>query len=103
MPAFRPPAPGAYAASKAALEAATRAAAKALGPRGIRVNAVAPGLIERAEKPRPAAFMAEVIADTPLRRAGRPDDIAGAVRFLASEAAGFITGEVLRVDGGLKV
>ncbi|MHC0053147.1 SDR family NAD(P)-dependent oxidoreductase [Actibacterium sp. D379-3] len=99
--AARPPVSApAYAASKAALDAITKAAAKDLGPRGIRVNAVAPGLIETHEKPRPADLVAQVIAQTPLRRSGTPDDIARVVRFLASDAAGFVTGEVLTVSGG---
>lgn len=102
--AFSPPAnAGAYAASKAALIAMTKAQAKALGPRGIRVNAIAPGPIERADAPRPDGVQADIRADSALGRNGTPTDIAGPARFLLSEAAGFITGEVLTVSGGYRL
>ncbi|MEL6243434.1 MAG: SDR family oxidoreductase [Pseudomonadota bacterium] len=92
-----------YGASKAALNLWTRAMAKELGPLGIRVNAVAPGAIERPEAPRPAELIEKFVADTALGRPGTPDDIAAAVRFLASERAGFITGEILTVSGGYRL
>ncbi|UYV36693.1 SDR family oxidoreductase [Rhodobacteraceae bacterium D3-12] len=93
----------AYGASKAALDLWTRAMAKELGPQGIRVNAVAPGAINTPEAPRDADLTQAFVEMTALGRIGRPDDIAKAVRFLASDAAGFITGEVLTVSGGYRL
>ena len=92
-----------YGASKAALNLWTRAMAKELGPRGIRVNAVAPGAINIAENPRPDALTELFVKDTALGRIGTPQDIARAVRFLASADASFITGEVLTVSGGYRL
>ena len=92
-----------YAASKAALETWTRALAKELGPRGIRVNAVSPGAIEREESPRPPDVLAQFLEVMALDRAGTPRDIAKAVRYLASDDAGFVTGAVLQVSGGFKL
>ncbi|MFT7441298.1 MAG: 3-oxoacyl-[acyl-carrier protein] reductase, partial [Sulfitobacter sp.] len=92
-----------YGASKAALNLWTRAMAKELGPRGIRVNAVAPGAINIAENPRPETLTELFVKDTALGRIGTPQDIAGAVRFLASADASFITGEVLTVSGGYRL
>ena len=93
---------GHYATSKAALEMLTRSAALEFGPRNIRVNAVAPGLIWRAglEEAWPAGVKSWQ-ERAPLGRLGHPDDIANAVLFLASDAASFITGSVLTVDGGM--
>jgi 3-oxoacyl-[acyl-carrier protein] reductase len=92
----------AYAASKAAVAAVARSAAKELGPRGIRVNAVAPGLIQTDMISHlPADLVQRRIADTSLRRLGTTDDVARAIRFLLSDDAAFITGQVLGVDGGL--
>lgn len=94
---------GAYSVSKAGLLSLMRALAKELGPEGIRVNAVAPGLIETrfsAALFQDRAAYERVIGQTPLGRHGQPDDVAGAVVFLASEAAGYITGQTLIVDGG---
>ncbi|UWQ05481.1 SDR family NAD(P)-dependent oxidoreductase [Aliiroseovarius crassostreae] len=102
--AASPPATaGAYAASKAALVAMTKAQAKALGPRGIRVNALAPGPVESAYAPRPDALQAEVRANTALARNGLPSDMVGPTRFLLSDAASFVTGEVLTVSGGYRL
>jgi len=92
-----------YSASKAALETWTRAAAKALGPRGIRVNAVAPGAVERPEDPRPEDLLDAFLKDTALGRAGTPADIAAAVRFLAGGQSAFVTGEILTVSGGYRL
>ncbi len=91
-----------YAASKAGLVGFTKALAKELGPRGITVNAVAPGFV-RTELTRelPEALIAKAVELTPLGRLGTVDDIAAAVAFLASEDAAFVTGQVLRVDGGM--
>ncbi|MGV6847576.1 MAG: SDR family NAD(P)-dependent oxidoreductase [Marinibacterium sp.] len=93
----------AYGASKAALNLWTRAMAKELGPRGIRVNAVAPGAINTPEAPRPPDLTQVFVDMTALGRIGTPDDIARAVRFLASDQADFITGEVLTVSGGYRL
>lgn len=102
--ADRPPMGAAlYTAAKAGLAGATAAFARELGPQGIRVNAVAPGLIEKPEAPRPAGIVAQVIAETPLGRSGTPEDIAGPVAFLMSDAAGFVTGQVLTVAGGYRL
>lgn len=92
-----------YGASKAALDLWTRGIAKELGPRGIRVNAVAPGAIETPEAPRTADLVALFVAETALGRIGTPEDIARAVRFLAGPEAAFITGEVLTVSGGYRL
>lgn len=91
-------APGvpAYAAAKGGLDALVRQLALEYGPRGIRVNAVAPGLIGGED-------LDAASEGYPLRRTGRPEEVAGAVRFLASEEAGFVTGVVLPVDGGLSI
>jgi 3-oxoacyl-[acyl-carrier protein] reductase len=91
-----------YVAAKAGVIGFTKALARELGGRGVRVNAVAPGYIETeltavlSEPVREA-----ILANTPLARLGRPEDVAGAVRFLCSDEAQFVTGEVLLVDGGL--
>ncbi|WP_390910448.1 SDR family oxidoreductase [Pseudosulfitobacter sp. SM2401] len=92
-----------FGASKAALNLWTRAMAKELGPQGIRVNAVAPGAITVADNPRPDELNALFLKDTALGRLGEPEDIARVVRFLASEDAGFITGEILSVAGGYRL
>lgn len=74
--------------------------AKELGARGIRVNAVSPGATERPENPRPENLIALFVEMTALGRIGQAPDIAAAVRFLGSDAAAFITGEILNVNGG---
>ncbi|GAA1713020.1 SDR family NAD(P)-dependent oxidoreductase [Streptomyces yatensis] len=95
------PGGGPYASSKAALEMATRAAALELGPHGIRVNAVSPGFIPVDSDCNPvSAQYAEAIGANPLGRPGTPQDIARAVRWLTGPDASWITGEVVRVDGG---
>jgi 3-oxoacyl-[acyl-carrier protein] reductase len=92
----------AYAASKAAVASVARSAAKELGPRGIRVNAVAPGVIDTELNAHlPETVIADRVASTPLRRVGDPADVARVIRFLISDEAAFVTGQVLGVDGGL--
>ena len=94
----------AYSASKAAVIGLTRALAKELGPSGIRVNAVAPGVIQTDMLRNLTEQDLETLRqDTPLERLGRPEDVAEAIRFLSSEEAGFITGEVLNVSGGFVI
>jgi 3-oxoacyl-[acyl-carrier protein] reductase len=93
----------AYAAAKAGMLGLTRALAKELAPRRITVNAVAPGLILDTpfhEKFTPLEAQASAIAGLPLGRAGYPDDVAGAVSWLCTTAAEWITGEVLNINGG---
>ena len=92
-----------YGASKAALDLWTRGAAKELGPEGIRINAVAPGAIDVPDAGRDEALKQAFVDMTALGRMGTPADIAGAVAFLLSDAAAFITGEVLTVSGGYRL
>jgi 3-oxoacyl-[acyl-carrier protein] reductase len=92
----------AYAASKAAVGSIARSAAKELGRHGIRVNAVAPGVIDTDMTAHlPAEVITRRLADTPLGRLGQPDDVARVIRFLAGDDAAFVTGQVLGVDGGI--
>lgn len=96
------PGHAAYAATKGALNALTRALAIDLAPRGIRVNAVAPGLIEVPRYHEMPDYSRERTARrVPWGRMGEPADVAGVVAFLASAAAGYVTGQVLYVDGGI--
>jgi NAD(P)-dependent dehydrogenase (short-subunit alcohol dehydrogenase family) len=98
----------AYSATKAALRSLARTAAAELVGRGIRVNAVAPGpivtpIIERTGLPKEAIdqFVKETVAKVPMKRFGQPEEVAGAVAFLASQDASYITGVEINVDGGL--
>ncbi len=89
-----------YAAAKGALHSASRSLARELGPRGVTVNCVSPGLVETPMSA--GSFDADFIARMiPLQRMGTPDDVAGVVRFLVSDAAGYITGQVVPVNGGM--
>jgi 3-oxoacyl-[acyl-carrier protein] reductase len=91
-----------YAASKAGIIGFTKSFAKELGSRNVRANVVAPGYITTAlTDVLPEEVTASMLESTPLGRLGDPEDVARAVRFLCSDAASFITGEVLLVDGGL--
>ena len=91
-----------YAASKAGIIGFTKSLARELGSRGIRANVVAPGYVKtQLTDVLPEEATATMVGQTPLGRVAEPEEIAGAVRFLASDDASFVTGEVLLVDGGL--
>jgi NAD(P)-dependent dehydrogenase (short-subunit alcohol dehydrogenase family) len=98
----------AYAAAKSGVVGLTRGAALDLAPKGVRVNAVCPGIVETAmwqawldELDAPEAAVAEVLKLQPLGRIGRPEEIAEAILFLGSEQASYITGTTLFADGGV--
>ncbi len=98
------PSRSAYAATKGAVDAMTRSLAAELGPHGIRLNTIAPGVVDTdmwARNKAVPGVIEQVNALTPLRRWGQPEDIADAVAFLASDAARFVTGETICVDGGM--
>ena len=101
-----PPSSSVYTGTKGAVDAITRTLAKELGSRNIRVNAINPGMIETegviAAGFNEGEFRKGVEAQTPLGRIGQPEDIAPAAVFLASSDARYITGETLRVAGGLR-
>ena len=91
-----------YAASKAGIIGFTKSLARELGSRGVRANVVAPGYVDtRLTEVLPDEAKQQMLQATPLGRFGEPQDVARAVRFLCSDEAAFITGEVLLVDGGL--
>jgi 3-oxoacyl-[acyl-carrier protein] reductase len=91
-----------YAASKAGIIGFTKSLAQELGSRGVRANVVAPGYVRtRLTDVLPEEATSAMLGNTPLGRLGEPTDVAGAVRFLCSDEASFITGDVLLVDGGL--
>jgi 3-oxoacyl-[acyl-carrier protein] reductase len=91
-----------YAASKAGIIGFTKSLARELGSRGVRANVVAPGYVTtRLTEVLPDEARQVMLDSTPLGRLGDPEDVARAVRFLCSEDASFITGEILQVDGGL--
>jgi 3-oxoacyl-[acyl-carrier protein] reductase len=91
-----------YSSSKAGIIGFTKSLARELGSRGVRANVVAPGYVKtRLTDELPQEARDAMLGNTPLGRLGDPEDVAGAVRFLCSDEAAFITGEVLLVDGGL--
>jgi 3-oxoacyl-[acyl-carrier protein] reductase len=92
----------AYSASKAAVNAITLSLARELGPRGIRVNAVTPGLIltERCAAEVPQAALQQMAMQTPLRRLGLPEEVAELVTYLASDSARWVTGQIIAASGG---
>lgn len=92
-----------YSTAKSALVGFSRNLAAELGPQGVRVNCVAPGLVypTQASAGTRAGFRDAIAEATPLRRLARPEDVAGPVLFLASAHSAFMTGQVLFVDGGL--
>ena len=93
-----------YVAAKSAVNGLTKSLALEYGPAGITVNAVPPGFIDtpmlRSAEERGFTNVEKTIAMTPVRRMGRPEDIAAACAFLASDEAGYITGQILGVNGG---
>ena len=93
-----------YSTAKAALIGMTKALAKELGPSGIRVNAIAPGVIATDMNIMLSEeAIAELTEETPLMKIGSPEDVANAALFLASDKAGFITGEVMNISGGFVI
>jgi len=93
-----------YAASKAGIIGFTKSVAKELGSRNIRCNAIAPGFIEtEMTKKLPENVIAEWLTKIPIKRTGKPEDVANACLFLASDLSSYITGQVLTVDGGMTV
>jgi 3-oxoacyl-[acyl-carrier protein] reductase len=95
----------AYASTKGAINTLVKYLASALGPRGIRVNAVAPGVIDTdmSNFTKTEAGRATVMGMQSLKRIGQPDDVAAVVEFLASDASRWITGDIIAVDGGSKL
>ena len=94
----------AYSAAKAGLIGLTRALAKELGPSGITVNAIAPGVINTEMNSSLGKETLDALADeTPLCRIGEPDEVAALALYLCSDTAGFITGEVINVSGGFVI
>jgi len=100
------PLQGVYAATKAAVISITKTLAAELGPSKIRVNAIAPGFVDTRLASailKNDDLLAQVVARTPMKRYGSPDEIAGGALYLASDAASFLTGHTLVIDGGLTI
>ena len=90
-----------YAASKGGVEGLTRAMAKEFAPRGVRVNAIAPGLIDTDLSKAVRGLVGDRIKEIiPMKRIGTPEEVASVAAFLVSDEAAYVTGQVLRVDGG---
>ena len=102
---LKPPASAVYTGTKGAVDAITSVLAKELAPRKIRVNSVNPGLVETEGTHSGGIigtdFANKAVEDTPLGRMGQPEDVAKVVTFLASEDAGWVTGELIRASGGV--
>ena len=93
-----------YASSKAGLIALAKSIAQEVGSRGIRANAIAPGFIETAMTAAlPDAVREDWCKKIPLRRGGKPEDIADVATFLASDMSSYVTGQVIQVDGGMNM
>ena len=91
-----------YAASKAALISATKTLSQELGPKGIRVNAIAPGVIATAmTADLPEEAKTRLMSKSDIKRLGSPEEVANAIIYLASDLSSFVTGQVIRVDGGI--
>ncbi len=89
-----------YSASKAGLVGLTKSAARELAGRGVTCNAIAPGFI-KTDMTREFQESEEVLSAIPLKRVGEPEEVARLAAFLAGDGAGYITGEVIRIDGGM--
>jgi len=92
-----------YAASKAGLIALTKSAAKEFARRGITVNAIAPGFIQTSMTQELLSIRKDLLNQIPLGRVGKPEEVAGLVSYLVSEGAAYITGETVRIDGGMSM
>ncbi|MBQ7443161.1 MAG: 3-oxoacyl-[Bacteroidaceae bacterium] len=93
-----------YAASKAGMIALAKSIAQEMGPKGIRANAIAPGFIETAmTEALPEAVRQDWMKKIPLRRGGRPEDVADVALFLASDLSSYVSGQVLQIDGGMNM
>ena len=93
-----------YAASKAGMIALAKSIAQEMGPKGIRANAIAPGFIETAMTAQlPDAVREDWMKKIPLRRGGKPEDVADVALFLASDLSSYVSGQVIQIDGGMNM
>ncbi len=93
-----------YAASKAGMIALAKSIAQEMGPKGIRANAIAPGFIETAMTAQlPEAVREDLMKKIPLRRGGKPEDVADVALFLASDLSSYVSGQVIQIDGGMNM